>query len=245
MSLTLGTGPFGHEPAGRFNFDPPGHAVYVEDSPRRVRAVLAGETVAGGRRVKLLHEFGRLPVYYFPEEDVRLGLLGDDRVRRHDALPAHVAPEWEAMDAWYEEDEQVFGHPRDPYHRIDVLGSARHVRVSARGELLAESRRPLVLFETGLPPRYYLDRSDVLAELLPHEKSTRCAYKGVATHWSVRAGGEVEEALAWCYDEPIAEAGRIAGRIAFYDERADVEVDGERQERPRTQWSAAGWGRRR
>ena len=244
MSLTIGTGPFGHEPAGRFNFDPPEHVVYIEDARLRVRAVLAGETVAGGRRVKLLHEFGRLPVYYFPDEDVRLDLLDDDQVLRHDSLPGHVAPQWVAMDAWYEEDEEVFGHPRDPYHRIDVLGSARHVRVLAHGELLAESRRPLVLFETGLPARYYLDRAEVLADLVPHERRTRCAYKGVATHWSVRAAGALEEALAWCYDEPRAEVGRIAGRIAFYDERVDVEVDGEPQERPLTQWSPSGWGGR-
>jgi uncharacterized protein (DUF427 family) len=242
MSLTVGSGPFGHRPAGAFDFDPPERILYVEQFPRRVRAMRGGEIVAQSDEVKLLHESGRLPVFYFPDEDVRLDLLDEESVRRHEGLPGHVAPVWDAMDAWFEEEEQIFGHPRDPYHRIDVLESSRHVRISVNGELVAESHRPLVLFETGLPPRYYLDSVDVRTDLLvPHEKRTRCAYKGVASHWSLRAGGAVEEALVWSYPEPNHEVERIAGRLAFYNERVDLEVDGELEERPRTQWSPGGW----
>lgn len=244
MSMTVGTGPFGHHPVGKFDFDPPERVLYVEETPRRVRVAHGGETVVESRHAKLLFESGSLPVYYFPEEDVRLDLLDEESYRRHDGLPGHVAPAWNAMDAWYEEEEQIFGHARDPYHRIDVLESSRHVRISVNGELVAEARRPLILFETALPPRYYLDPVDVRSDLLvPHEKRTRCAYKGVATHWSAQAGDALEEALVWSYPKPTSEVERIAGRLAFYNERVDLEVDGKRDERPQTQWSPRGWNR--
>jgi uncharacterized protein (DUF427 family) len=142
------------------------------------------------------------------------------------------------IDAWYEEDEQVFVHPRDPYHRVDILESSRHVRVSINGEVVAETERPKVLFETGLPPRYYIPPEDVREDVLVEsEKNTRCPYKGVASYWSVEAGGERVENLIWYYPEPIPEAARIKGLLAFFNEKVDLEVDGERQERPKTQWS--------
>ena len=242
MSLTVGTGPFGHRPAGSFDFEPPERVVYVEDWPRRIRAVREGDVVVESRRVKLLHESGRLPVFYFPDEDVRLDLL-DGAVRRHDAVPGHVTVDWGAPDAWFEEEEELFGHPRDPYHRIDTRESSRHVRIGVGGDIVAESRRPLVLFETGLPPRYYLRPEEVRLDLLvPHGKKTRCAYKGVASHWSVLAGDQLEEAVVWSYTAPDDDAKRIKGLFAFYDERVELEVDGERQEPPRTQWHREGWG---
>jgi uncharacterized protein (DUF427 family) len=243
MSLTVGGGPFGHRPGGRFDFEPPDRVVYVEDSPRRIRAVLGSETVIESRRVRLLHESGSLPVFVFPEEDVRADRLPAGSVSRPDAAPGHVHVAWDAVDAWFEEEEELFGHPRDPYHRIDVRESSRNVRVLVQGELVAESQRPLVLFETGLPPRYYLRPDDVRLELLvPHGKKTRCAYKGVATHWSVRAGGQLAEAVAWSYTAPDDDGKPVKGRIAFYNERVDLELDGEVQERPRTQWHKEGWG---
>jgi uncharacterized protein (DUF427 family) len=243
MSLTVGSGPFGHRPGGTFDFERPERVVFLEDSPRRIRAVLGSETVVESRRVKLLHETGSLPVFFFPEDDVRLDHLPAECVRRHDAAPGHVAVEWGAVDAWFEEEEELFGHPRDPYHRIDVRESSRHVRVHVEGELVAEARRPLVLFETGLPPRYYLEPDDVRLDLLvPHGKKTRCAYKGVASHWSVQAGGQLAEAVVWSYTAPDDDAKRIKGLFAFYNEHVDLEVDGESQERPRTQWHKEGWG---
>jgi uncharacterized protein (DUF427 family) len=242
MALTVGGGPFGQRPLGRFDFDPPSRVVYVEESPRRIRAVLGSETVIESRRVKLLHESGSLPVLFFPEEDVRLDRLPPASLRRHDTAPGHVSVDWGAVDAWFEEEEELFGHPRDPYHRIDVRESSRHVRVLVDGELVAESRRPLVLFETGLPPRYYLRREDVRLDLLvPHGKKTRCAYKGVASYWSVQAGGGLAEAVAWSYPAPDDEARRIKGLIAFFNESVDLEVDGELEGRPRTQWHREGW----
>src|SRR5579884_2661767 len=140
---------------------------------------------------------------------------------------------WNRIDQWFEEDEEVFVHPRDPYHRIDLLASDRHVRISLDGELLAESHRALALFETGLPTRWYLPREDVVAELEPSDKITRCPYKGTATYHS--AGGEQD--LVWCYEDPLTEVGRIAGLVCFFNERVDLELDGELQERPESPWS--------
>jgi uncharacterized protein (DUF427 family) len=274
MTLTIGTGPFGDQGEKTFNFEveaPRDHVLYFEDSPRRVRAVFGGETVADSRRVKLMHEKGLLPIYYFPEEDVRMDLLeatdhtthcpfkGDasywsvkvgDRVADNavwgypepleDAPPLadYLAFYWRKMDHWYEEDEEVFVHPRDPYHRVDVLESSRHVKVSVGGEVVAETDRPRVLFETGLPPRYYIPPEDVREEaLVPSDKQTQCPYKGVAAYYSVEAGGEQVEDLIWYYSEPIPEAAKIKGHLAFFNEKVDLKVDGEEQERPQTQWS--------
>jgi uncharacterized protein (DUF427 family) len=274
MTLTIGTGPFGDQGDKAFNFEvqaPRDHMLYFEDSPRRVRVVFNGEIVADSRRVKLMHEAGLLPVYYFPIEDVRMELLeesdhathcpfkGDasywsvsvgDRVAEDAAwsyaepidscppIAGYLAFYWRKMDHWYEEDEEVFVHPRDPYHRVDVLESSRHVRVKVAGEVVAETQRPTILFEAGLPPRYYILEEDVRMELLEaSEKTTQCPYKGVASYYSVEAGDGRVEDLVWYYPEPIPEAAKIEGLLAFFNERVDLEVDGEVQERPRTQWS--------
>ena len=274
MTLTIGTGPFGNQSTGTFNFDTgvlEPHTLYFEDSPRRVRVMLGGETIADSRRAKLLHETGHLPVYYFPEEDVRMELLeesdhttycpfkGDasywsvrvgDKVAENavwsypepiDSAPpiaGYLAFYWNKMDHWYEEEEEVFVHPRDPYHRVDILESSRHVNVRVNGEVVAETDRPKVLFETGLPPRYYIPPEDIRMEMLtPTEKETRCPYKGIASYWSVEADGERVENLVWSYQDPIPEAAKTKGLLAFFNEWVDLEVDGEKQERPRTQWS--------
>jgi uncharacterized protein (DUF427 family) len=146
--------------------------------------------------------------------------------------------QWEAMDAWFEEDEEVFTHPRDPYTRVDILPSSRHVRVEVEGATIAESASPRLLFETGLPPRYYLPKTHVRLDLLtPTGTVTHCPYKGQANYWSVRAGGSVHEDLAWSYPAPLPESQKIAGLIAFYNEKVDIYVDGVRQERPSTKFS--------
>ncbi|MDX6644145.1 MAG: hypothetical protein QOD76_2107 [Solirubrobacteraceae bacterium] len=153
-------------------------------------------------------------------------------------LAGYVAFYWKALDQWFEEDEEVFVHARDPYHRVDVIDSSRHVRVSVNGEVVAETTRPKLLFETGLPTRYYIPPADVRADALePSDTTTRCPYKGIATYRSVIAGGEREDALVWTYVDPIRAAAEIAGQLAFFNERVDLEVDGVPQERPQTQWS--------
>ena len=129
-------------------------------------------------------------------------------------------------------------HPKDPYHRVDVLESSRNVKVTVDGEVVAVTDRPKVLFETGLPPRYYIPPEDVREDILvASEKTTQCPYKGVASYYSVEAGGERVEDLVWYYPEPIPETTTIKGHLAFFNEKVDLEVDGEEQDRPRTQWS--------
>jgi uncharacterized protein (DUF427 family) len=153
-------------------------------------------------------------------------------------LAGYVVLDFRAFDGWSEEDEPIVGHPRDPFHRIDVLASSRHLRLELDGEVLAESSRPMLLFETMLPVRYYLPREDVRAELLPSDTHTYCAYKGQAWYWSASVGGRLVPDLAWTYREPLTDASRVGGLIAFFNERVDVVVDGQRSERPITPWSA-------
>ena len=153
-------------------------------------------------------------------------------------LAGHAAFYWGKLDEWFVEDEQVLGHPRDPYHRIDTYRTTRAVRVSVDGEAIAESNRAVALFESGLPARFYLPAEDVRMELLEtSEKRTRCAYKGVASYWHVRVGDTLHEDLAWSYAEPDADGSAIRGLVCFFNERVDLEVDGRFQERPVTQWS--------
>ena len=149
-----------------------------------------------------------------------------------------VRLEWDAMTEWLEEDEPVYVHPRDPYKRVDILASSRHVRVELDGVVLAESHAPRILFETGLPPRYYLPLADVRRELLrPSDKQTRCPYKGTAGYWSVAVNGRLREDLVWIYRAPLPESQKIAGLACFYNEHVDLYVDGVLQDRPRTPFS--------
>jgi uncharacterized protein (DUF427 family) len=153
-------------------------------------------------------------------------------------LAGHLAFYWNRVDEWFAEDEQLFGHPRDPYARIDVYPSSRHVRILVDGEVLADTTRARVLFESNLPPRYYIPHEDVRTELLEtSSKVTRCAYKGLAPHRHVRVGDALHEDLAWTYPEPQHDGEPVRDLIAFYNERVDVEIDGEIGERPVTQWS--------
>jgi uncharacterized protein (DUF427 family) len=153
------------------------------------------------------------------------------------ALEDHLILDFGAFDAWYEEDEPNVGHPRSPFHRIDILYSSRTVRVEHEGTVLAESQRPRLLFETMLPVRAYLPRADVRVPLEPSDKHTFCAYKGQASYWTPVVDGQRLENLAWSYEAPLREAAEVRGLIAFFNERVDLVVDGERWERPRTPWS--------
>jgi uncharacterized protein (DUF427 family) len=271
MGLMTGSGPLGREPAGTFNFEPPppGRALYLEPTAKRIRVVVGGETVADSRRAMILHESGHQPIYYFPPEDVRADVL--EQSERHTRCPKKgeasyytiragsgvveagawyypdplpdappllkglIAFYFSRMDQWFEEDEEIFVHPRDPYHRVDVVPTGRHVRVSLDGQLLAESTRAMALFESNLPPRWYLPREDVTAELEPSETVTRCPYKGQAGYYSVSLSGGKD--LVWFYEEPFDEVRRIAGMLCFFNERVDLELDGELQERPESPWS--------
>jgi uncharacterized protein (DUF427 family) len=145
-----------------------------------------------------------------------------------EAIRDHVRIEWSATDHWFEEDEEVFVHPRSPYARVDCLPSSRHVEVIVDGVTVADTHRPTLLFETGLPTRYYVPLTDVRLDLLePSASVTRCPYKGMASYYSVRVGDQVYEDLAWFYVTPLQESVRIAGLVAFYNDRVDLVVDGE------------------
>jgi uncharacterized protein (DUF427 family) len=253
--------------ATRFGEALPG-GLRFEPTPKWVRGQLAGVTVVDSRRALLVWEPDRVvPTYCVPKDDVEPGLLrpaADGGGGEHTApvagawsvqgggrpasgaawsyadadLDGYIAFEFAALDRWLEEEEETIGHPRDPFKRIDVCRSSRHVVVEVEGRVVGESRRPRLLFETHLPVRYYLPREDVRMDLLrASEKRTICAYKGEASYFSVRLDGRAWEDVAWTYEQPLAAHRAIEGLIAFLNERLDITVDGERQGRPRTQWS--------
>ncbi|MGH2889994.1 MAG: DUF427 domain-containing protein [Solirubrobacteraceae bacterium] len=245
-----------------FSAPAPGATVYLERTPKRVRVEVGGEVIADSRRAFILHESGLQPAYYFPPEDVRTDVLSPTDRHTHcpkkgDASyytisaggetvengawyypePLPAAPEslrgliafyFDRMGRWLEEGEEIGVHPRDPYHRIDVVATDRLIRVSLDGEPLAETRRALALFESNLPPRWYIPREDVRCSLTPSDTVTHCPYKGAASYYSV---GEHKD-LVWYYEQPLAEVGRIAGLLCFYNEKVDLELDGELQARP-------------
>jgi uncharacterized protein (DUF427 family) len=153
-------------------------------------------------------------------------------------LRDRVRLDFDAMDAWFEEDEEIFVHPRSPTARIQILPSSRHVVVRVDGQVVAETRRPTFLYETGLPRRTYVNKLDVRMDLLtPTDSSSRCPYKGTARWWTVTTPTGTHEDLAWSYPTPVRESQPIAGLVAFYDEKVDLELDGEPQPRPRTEFS--------
>jgi len=242
--------------------------VKVEQGFKRVRAYLHGELVADTTAPLLVWEIPFYPAYYIPEADVRAELLPSGRTdhspSRGDARYSHIQvggavtedaawryPEspieelrgairldWEAMDAWFEEDEQIYVHPRSPYTRVDVLRSSRHVEVEVDGVKVADSVRPVLLFETGLPVRYYLPKTDVRLDLLTATETTsQCPYKGTAEYYTLTIDGTAHDDLVWWYRHPAHESAGIAGLVAFYNEKVDLIVDGDRLERPRTHFS--------
>lgn len=216
---------------------------HLEAVPRRIRAMLGGRAVLDTDNAVYRWEHPYYPAFYLPEADIDARALAElaehGHVERHPTLPGHVHLAWEALESWFEEEEEVFVHPRSPYVRVDAVRSTRHVRVELDGMLLAESAAPVIVFETGLPTRYYLDRSAVQWDRLsPSATRTACPYKGrTSAHWSVQVGDEIHEDLAWCYDFPTAALTPIAQLVAFYDEKVDLVLDGVARPRPLTKFS--------
>jgi uncharacterized protein (DUF427 family) len=237
-----------------------------EPCPRWLRAELGGVTVVDSHAAIYVWESGRgIPIYAVPREDVAAGVLrpadgsgaphpdpvrpltveAGGQVAEHGAwsyedpdLADYVAFAFHALDRWFEEAEEIVIHPRDPHKRVDAVPSNRHVRVELDGETVAESERVVTVFETGLPTRYYLPPSDVRQELLsPSDTQTGCPYKGTASYWTVRTAAAEHPDAAWFYPEPYDALSAIRGRIAFFNERVDIYVDGELEPRPQTQWS--------
>ncbi len=220
MSLTTGRGPLSANPAGRFNKDVPSGLVYVEPFPRRVRAVSAGKTVLDSERVLLVHRPAQPPTYAFPS--------GDATQVRSEVEPeadGHVRVEWDAVDSWYEEEEQVFMHPRNPYHRVDCIATARRLRVELPGVVIVDTTATIGVYETGLAPRLYVHRGQLLADVLrPSATTTYCPYKGMASYWSAFVGEEVVPDVAWSYETPHPETRAIASHLSFDETRVGVEA---------------------
>jgi uncharacterized protein (DUF427 family) len=241
----------------------------VEPVPRRVRAFLAGEAVVDTTAARYVWEWDYYPQFYIPVADVRAGVLVPEGRTQHsergtvevhglqvgdqhrpraakvlaespvDGLSGTVRFDWAALDSWFEEDEQVFVHPRNPYVRVDALRSTRTVRVELDGVVLAETSSPVMVFETGLPTRYYINRAEVdFSHLETSDTVTACPYKGATSgYWSVRIGDAVHRDLAWAYDFPTRQLLPIAGLVAFYNEKVDITLDGRPLERPTTHFS--------
>jgi uncharacterized protein (DUF427 family) len=241
--------------------------VRVEPSEKRVRAYVAGQVVVDTLHPVLVWEQPYYPTYYFPIEDLRADLIptGEStyspsrgRGDLYDIrVPSAAAPgaamryldspieqlrglvrlDWDAMSAWFEEDELVHTHPRDPYTRVDILASSRHVRVEIDGVVVADSHQPRLLFETGLPTRYYVPMTDIRMDLLrPSSSESYCPYKGTAAYLSLQTATAVRPDIAWTYRAPLPEGVKVAGLVSFYNERADIFVDGVLQDRPRSRF---------
>lgn len=241
--------------------------VRVEPSGRRVRVMLGGEIVADTTSPLLVWEVPYYPTYYFPETDVKTDLLVETgEVRKSpsrgeatqytvkvngsegaayvfkepkiEEIGGHIAFIWKTMDHWFEEDEEVFVHPRDPYTRIDILPSSRRVRVEIDGVTVADTTNASFLFETGLPTRYYMPKTDVRMNLLTAtDTSTACPYKGTARYWSATVDGKTYDDIVWGYDSPLPESQKVTGLVSFYNEKVDVYVDDELDGRPKTKFS--------
>ncbi|MCH9024549.1 MAG: DUF427 domain-containing protein [candidate division Zixibacteria bacterium] len=240
-------------------------------SPRWVRVYFNSQLIAESRKMMLLREADHLPVYYFPQKDVRMDCLqpsdrtshsdfmGEatywhlqvgDKIAKNAAftfrnplgngpdLKDYIAFAWKKMDAWFEEEEEVFVYARDPHKRIDILPSSRHIKVVVDGITVGETKRPWLLFETGLPIRYYMPKHDARMDLLePSEVVTSCPYKGDANLYSIKIDDKLHENLAWIYRFPTAECARIQGLVCFFNEKLDIYEDDTLLPRPKTAWS--------
>jgi uncharacterized protein (DUF427 family) len=248
---------------------------HVEPVPRRIRGFVGADCVFDTQRALYVWEWPHYPQYYVPLGDVRAGVLveeGKTQQSRRGPVSVHglhaggidrphaakvlgdskieglsdtVRFEWSAIDGWFEEDERVYVHPRNPYVRVDALRSTRRVRIELEGELLAESTSPVMVFETGLPTRYYVDPTDVdYSHLVSSDTVTECPYKGTTSgYWSARLGEEVHPDLAWTYAFPTRQLQPIAGMIAFYNEKVDIVLDGELLDRPVTHFTPKAAGK--
>jgi uncharacterized protein (DUF427 family) len=223
MSLTTGRGPLSARPAGRFSAPVPERVAYIEPYRRRVRATKDGRTVIDSEQVLLVHRPGRPPVYAFPAGDVE-GL--EVQTEPEPDTPGYVTVTWDDADAWFEEDEEVFGHARNPYHRIDCLRSERTLRVELDGVTLVDSATTLVVYETALEPRLYVAPSYVRMDLLEQgDTRTYCPYKGTASYWTAHIGDARVADIAWSYEDPLPESSRLGGFLSFDETRVTMHHD--------------------
>ncbi len=207
----------------------------IEDSPRWVRIYKEKQLIADSKRVKLDYTRG---AYCFPIDDIKVdpkSIKGSNTVLE---LPDHYSFDWEAMDAWFEEDEQIFVHPRMPNHRTDCVQSSRHIEVFIDGTKVADTHRPTLLFETGLPTRHYIPQHDCRLDLLESSNTlSRCPYKGEAHYYSINVNNTLHKDLIWYYRFPLHEAAGVRDLLCFFNEKVDIHEDGKLLPRPETPWS--------
>ncbi|KIJ66958.1 hypothetical protein HYDPIDRAFT_108924 [Hydnomerulius pinastri MD-312] len=239
---------------------PPFKEPFIEDSEKRVRVLFGGKFVVDTCKSKLVWEKPFYPIYFFSASDLSSSLLrkseqsqneegttvydlvvGDREAKgavteftgqgKHKELAGLIRVNFASADAWFEEDDRIYGHPKDPYKRVDVLRSSRHVRIEVNGVEVANTHRPFLLYETGLRRRTYIPLTDVRLDLLkPSDTTSLCPYKGWANYYNVHLpNGEIHKDIVWFYRTPNAECIQIIGLAAFYDEKVDVWVDGEKQ----------------
>jgi len=218
MSLVAGRGPLSEDPAGWFSSPLPDDVVFVEPHPRRVQAIRAGQTVIDTERALLVHRRGHPLSYVFPADGV-----GDLAGLPEPHAPGYVHVPWDAVDTWLEEGRQLVHYPPNPYHRVDCRPTKRRLRVTAAGAALVDTTDTVIVFETALDPRLYVNPTLVRTDLLRRTAtSSYCNYKGYATYWAAVVGDTVIEDVAWSYQDPPPESLPIAGFLSFDSARADV-----------------------
>ncbi len=218
-----GSGPLGRRPAGHFDRPVPSGVTYVEPHHRRVRARVGGEAVVDSEHVLLVHRPGHPPAYAFATSDVEGSGLAFEP---EPAAPGFVRIPWDAAEEWWEENEQVFMHPRNPYHRVDCLTTSRHLHVAWAGAVLVDTTRTVGVYETAQPARLYVASAQVApGTLVPSATTTYCPYKGTASYWSAVVGGTTLHDVAWSYEDPLPECVAIRGHLTFDETKVDVQAD--------------------
>jgi uncharacterized protein (DUF427 family) len=218
MSLVAGRGPLSSDPAGWFSPAVPDDVVYVEPHPRRVQAIRGGRTLIDTERALLVHRRNHPLSYAFRADDVD-GLPSQPVAE----APGYVAVPWDAVDTWLEEGRTLVHYPPNPYHRVDCRPTKRRLRVAVSGATLVDTDDTVIVFETALEPRLYVDPAHVRTDVLrPSATSTYCNYKGTATYWTAAIGDTVAEDVAWSYPDPPPESLPIKGFLSFDATRAEV-----------------------
>lgn len=218
MSLVAARGPLSNDPAGWFTPPLPADVVFIEPHPRRVQAMRGGHTVLDTERALMVHRRDHPLSYAFPVDEVD-GLPWEPVVE----APGYVRVPWDAVDTWLEEGRTLVHYPPNPYHRVDCRPTRRALRVTVGGEALVDTTETVIVFETSLQARLYVDPSHVRTDLLrPSPTTSYCNYKGYASYWSAAVGDTVVEDVAWSYPDPPPETSPIAGFFSFDPARADV-----------------------
>lgn len=221
MSLVAGRGPLSSDPAGRFVPPVPDDVVFVEPHPRRVQAIRDGRTVIDTERALLVHRRNRPLSYAFPADEVR-GLPAEPEP----AAPGFVVVPWDTVDTWLEEGRRLVHYPPNPYHRVDCRPTTRRLRVAVADTTLVDTDTTVIVFETALAPRLYVDPALVRTDLLRRtDTSSYCNYKGVATYWAAVIADTVIDDVAFSYDDPLPESLPITGFFSFDPDKAEIDAE--------------------